>query len=160
MTCQKSFFFQTIAALLYNMIPDINQLVIYSTLAVQLKILMAMTAFFYLRWKQPDLHRPLKVPVPQSLFCSTVNVTHAIEFQMTEFGSSSSLSNSRYACIFSGEPSFGCHNLHRHVGSDRVQRLRGSSDNWNRTRSLPAWSSRLLLLHAPQQNTHYEASDG
>ena len=52
---------QTIVALLYNFLPDVNQLVIYSTLAVQLKILLAMTAFYVLRWKQPNLHRPVKV---------------------------------------------------------------------------------------------------
>ena len=46
---------------MYSMIPNIESLITYSSLAVQLKIILAMSAFFYLRWKKPHLHRPVKV---------------------------------------------------------------------------------------------------
>ena len=54
-------YFQAGAAAVYSLIPNIESLITYSSLAVQLKIILAMSAFFYLRWKQPDLHRPVKV---------------------------------------------------------------------------------------------------
>ncbi len=54
-------FEQAGAAIVYSLIPNIQSLIAYSSLAVQLKILLAMTAFFYLRWKEPHLERPVKV---------------------------------------------------------------------------------------------------
>ncbi len=44
-------------------VPRISTLTVYSSLAIQVKILLAMTAFFVLRYKEPNLHRPVKIPI-------------------------------------------------------------------------------------------------
>ena len=44
-------------------VPRVSTLTVYSSLAIQVKIMLGMTAFFVLRYKKPDLHRPVKIPI-------------------------------------------------------------------------------------------------
>ena len=58
------FFFcllQGFMSVLYSSIPNVQVLQSYVSLSVQLKVMLSMAALFYLRWKEPDLHRPVKV---------------------------------------------------------------------------------------------------
>ena len=52
---------QAVFAFLYCVITDLQQLQEYASLSVQFKMLLCLTALFYLRYKQPNLHRPMKV---------------------------------------------------------------------------------------------------
>lgn len=48
-------------ALVYCAFTQLEKVQEYASLAVQLKMLLALTALFYMRWKAPNLHRPVKV---------------------------------------------------------------------------------------------------
>ena len=54
----------------YALIPNVEMLTSYTSLAVQLKILLSFIALFYLRWKAPDLERPVKVSIDFSEMAS------------------------------------------------------------------------------------------
>ncbi|KAI0215204.1 Large neutral amino acids transporter small subunit 1 [Lamellibrachia satsuma] len=48
-------------ALVYCAFTQLEKVQEYASLAVQLKMLLALTALFYMRWKAPSLHRPVRV---------------------------------------------------------------------------------------------------
>jgi len=51
-------------SIIYSIIPNAEMFQSYTSLAVQVKIMMGMAALLVLRWKQPDMERPVKVPLP------------------------------------------------------------------------------------------------
>ena len=55
--------FQCIFALMYTLITDLQVMQEYASLSVQAKMLLVLTALFYLRWKYPNAERPVKVGI-------------------------------------------------------------------------------------------------
>ena len=73
---------QCIISLIYCQIPNVNMLVEYASLGVQLKILTALVALLYFRYKRPHIHRPIKVKI----LWNQPKVLHA--YPSTSWGSS------------------------------------------------------------------------
>merc|ERR1719414_2013752 len=50
-------------SIVYSIIPNAEMFQSYTSLAVQIKIMMGMIALLVLRWKEPNMERPVKVPI-------------------------------------------------------------------------------------------------
>lgn len=48
-------------SVVYCLVPNVDELQQYTSLAVLLKILTTLIALIYFRWKRPELERPIKV---------------------------------------------------------------------------------------------------
>lgn len=55
--------FLAFMSIVYSLIPNAEMFQSYTSLAVQVKIMMGMCALLVLRWKQPNMERPVKVPI-------------------------------------------------------------------------------------------------
>lgn len=60
--------FLAFMSIVYSLIPNAEMFQSYTSLAVQIKIMMGMTALLVLRWKEPDMERPVKVPLVLVIF--------------------------------------------------------------------------------------------
>ena len=49
--------------MVYSMFTNVQTLLEYTSLALQLKVMLAFIALFKLRWQKPDIERPVKVRV-------------------------------------------------------------------------------------------------
>ena len=59
----KPLLLQCILFLVFCVMTDLQELEEYTSLAIQIKVLLSFVALFYLRYKEPTLHRPIKVRI-------------------------------------------------------------------------------------------------
>jgi len=60
--------FLAFMSIVYSVIPNAEMFQSYTSLAVQIKIMMGMVALLVLRWKEPNMERPVKVPLVLVVF--------------------------------------------------------------------------------------------
>ena len=58
--------------IMYGLIPSVDALQQYTSMAVQLKILTALIGLVYFRWKKPYIERPIKVVLHLMLYIMSI----------------------------------------------------------------------------------------